>query len=80
MWSKHSCRTVFTKRSEKAFAIGERIGVRMTRTPSERKTSSNGPEYLASRSRIRNRALSLVECGFLRLAQDKTLMKIAVRP
>ena len=43
-----------TKRSATAFALGERIGVRMTRTPSVRNTSSKGPEYLAPRSWITN--------------------------
>jgi hypothetical protein len=42
-------------RSAKALARGARIRVRMTLTPSVRKTSSNAPEYLASRSQIRNR-------------------------
>jgi hypothetical protein len=34
---------------------GALTGVRMTVAPSVRKTSSKAPEYLASRSRIRNR-------------------------
>ena len=42
-WSMHSRRTVFTKRSAKAFACGERMGVRTTCTPSPHNTSSNGP-------------------------------------
>src|SRR3989337_30753 len=54
MWSRHSRRTVLTNRSAKALARGARIGVRMTRTPSVRNTSSNGTENLASRSRSRN--------------------------
>jgi branched-chain amino acid transport system ATP-binding protein len=36
MLSKHSWRTVLTKRSAKAFALGERIGARMMRRPSAR--------------------------------------------
>jgi hypothetical protein len=34
---------------------GARMGVRITLAPSERKTSSNGPTNLVSRSRMRNR-------------------------
>src|SRR5512132_2202914 len=48
-------RTVPTHRSANALAFGDWTGVRMTWTPSVRNTSSNGPENLASRSRIRNR-------------------------
>ena len=44
-----------THRSANAFARGARIGVLTMFTPSERKTSSNGRENLASRSRIENR-------------------------
>jgi hypothetical protein len=44
--------TVPTKRSAKAFTRGARIGVWMTRTASVRRTASNGPENLASRSRV----------------------------
>jgi hypothetical protein len=36
--SRHSERTVRTKRSAIALALGERIGVRMISTPSLRKT------------------------------------------
>src|SRR6266540_7529508 len=53
--SKHSVRTVRTKRSAIAFAFGARTGVLTIRMPSLRKTSSKGPLYLLSRSRIRNR-------------------------
>ena len=53
--SRHSARTVRTKRSAIAFAFGARTGVFTIRMPSLRKTSSKGPLYLLSRSRIRNR-------------------------
>ncbi len=53
--SRHSVRTVLTHRSANAFAFGARIGVLRMFTPSERKTSSKGPENFESRSRIRNR-------------------------
>jgi hypothetical protein len=43
------------ERSAIAFAFGARTGVFTIRTPSPRKTSSNGPLYLLSRSRIRKR-------------------------
>lgn len=48
-------RIVPTKRSAKALARGARIGVRMIRMPSNRKTSSKLAVNLVSRSRIRNR-------------------------
>jgi len=35
MWSRHSRRAVLTNRSAKAFAMGARIGARITRTASE---------------------------------------------
>ena len=50
----HSARTVRTHRSAYAFARGARIGVWTILTPSERTTSSNGPENFESRSRITN--------------------------
>src|SRR6266568_3935942 len=53
--SRHSARTVRTKRSAIAFAFGARTGVFTIRTLSLRNTSSKGPLYLLSRSRIRNR-------------------------
>src|SRR5216683_7354497 len=53
--SRHSARTVLTKRSAIAFAFGARTGVFTIRMPSLRNTSSKGPLYLLSRSRIRNR-------------------------
>jgi hypothetical protein len=39
------------------------MGVRMTRTPSVQYTSSNGPEYLESRSWIRNLAAVCRSCS-----------------
>src|SRR6266542_4099746 len=54
--SRHSARAVRTKRSAIAFAFGARTGVLTIRMPSLRKTSSKGPLYLLSRSRIRKRA------------------------
>jgi hypothetical protein len=42
-----------THRSGKAFAFGARTGVFATVSPSVRRTSSKGPENLASRSRRR---------------------------
>src|SRR5437763_16656298 len=59
MWSRHSARTVLTQHSAYAFAWGVRTGVGMILVPSVRKTSSNGPAYLASRSRMRNRGAAL---------------------
>jgi len=47
-----SVRTVLTHRSANAFAFGARIGVLTMFTPSDRKTSSKGPENFESRSRI----------------------------
>jgi hypothetical protein len=41
--------------SANAFARGALTGVRMTRAPTERITSSKGPTNLASRSRTKNR-------------------------
>jgi transposase len=52
--SRHSRRTVPTKRSAKAFARGALVGVRMMRMPSARKTSSKLEVNLVSRSRIKN--------------------------
>jgi hypothetical protein len=46
---------VRTKRSAKAFARGERTGVRMVSTPIEANTSSKLEVNLVSRSRMRNR-------------------------
>jgi len=54
--SRHSARTVATHRSAKALAFGARKVVLITRMPSVRNTSSNGPENLASRSWIKNPA------------------------
>src|SRR5713226_837971 len=51
--SRHSARTVRTKRSAIALAFGARTGVFTIRMPSLRKTSSKGPLYLLSWSRIR---------------------------
>src|SRR4029450_6302882 len=56
--SRHSARTVRTKRSAQAFACGARIGVWMTSIPSPRKTSSKAPLNLLSWSWIRNRIRS----------------------
>ena len=53
--SRHSPRTVRTKRSAIAFAFGARTGVFTIRIPPLRKTSSKGPLYLLSRSRITKR-------------------------
>ena len=53
--SRHSARTVRTKRSAIALAFGARTGVLTIRMPSLRKTSSKGPLYLLSRSRIKKR-------------------------
>src|SRR6266540_2813038 len=46
---------VLTNRSAIAFAFGARTGVFTIRIPSLRKTSSKGPLYLLSRSRMRKR-------------------------
>jgi hypothetical protein len=43
-WSGHSRRSVSTQRSAKALALGARIGVSITRTPSVTNTSSKGPQ------------------------------------
>ncbi len=48
--SRHSARTVRTKRSAYAFACGARIGVWMTLMPSLRKTSSKAAANVLSRS------------------------------
>jgi hypothetical protein len=53
--SRHSERTVRTNRSAIAFAFGARTGVLTIRMPWLRKTSSKGPLYLLSRSRMRKR-------------------------
>jgi hypothetical protein len=53
--SRHSARTVLTKRSAIAFAFGARTGVCRIRIRSLRKTPSKGPSYLVSRSRIMKR-------------------------
>src|SRR5450756_1736045 len=53
--SRHSALIVSITRSACALAFGARIGVRMTRIPSERSTASNDRLYLESRSRMRNR-------------------------
>jgi hypothetical protein len=53
--SRHSASTVLTKRSAIAFALAARTGVCTIRIPSLRKTSSKGPLYLLSRSRISKR-------------------------
>jgi hypothetical protein len=55
-WSRHSLPTVPTHRSAYAFAFGAFIGVRSTLAPSVQNSWSNEREYLASRSRSRNRA------------------------
>jgi 8-hydroxy-5-deazaflavin:NADPH oxidoreductase len=57
--SRHSARTVRTKRSAIAFAFGARIGVRTILICSLRKTSSKGPVYLLSRSRISGQAQAM---------------------
>ena len=54
-WSRHSWRTVLTQRSAKAFALGERTGVRMASMPIEANTASKLVVNLVSRSRMRNR-------------------------
>jgi len=51
-WSRQSARTVRTHRSAYAFAFGARTGVLITRTPSERNTSSKPPLNFESRSWI----------------------------
>jgi hypothetical protein len=56
--SRHSVRTVRTHRSAEALARGVRNGVQIMSTPSLRNTSSNGPEFLESRSRTKARTLS----------------------
>ena len=48
-----SARSVSIQRSAKAFAFGALIGVRITRIPSDTKTSSMERENLASRSQMR---------------------------
>ncbi len=53
--SRHSRRSVPTKRSALALASGALIGVGMISTPSDRKTSSQAHLYFESRSRIKNR-------------------------
>jgi hypothetical protein len=53
--SRHSARTVRTKRSAIAFAFGARAGVLMMRMPSLVKTASKSRVNLRSRSRIRKR-------------------------
>ena len=57
--SRHSVRTVRTKRSATAFAVGARLGVRTTCRPALRKTASNPPVNVRSRSRMRNRGGSI---------------------
>jgi hypothetical protein len=52
--SVHSRRAVPIHRSAIAFARGARIGVLITRAPSEMNISSKTLVYLASRSRMRN--------------------------
>jgi hypothetical protein len=52
--SKHSARAVRTKRSAYALACGDRHGVRITSTPSVRKTSSKAATNFEWRSQIRN--------------------------
>jgi hypothetical protein len=54
--SRHSERTVRTKRSAIAFAFGARTGVRMISIPTLRKTVSKSHVYSRSRSRIRKRS------------------------
>jgi hypothetical protein len=53
--SRHSRRTVPTKRSAIAFAFRARTGVLITSMSSLAKTASKSRVYLASRSRIRKR-------------------------
>jgi hypothetical protein len=53
--SRHSARSVSIGRSAKAFAFGALIGVRITRTPSDTKTSLKERGNLASRSLMRKR-------------------------
>jgi hypothetical protein len=53
--SRHSPRTVRTKRSAIAFAFGARIGVLTILMPSLAKTASKARVNLLSRSRTRNR-------------------------
>jgi hypothetical protein len=55
-WSVHSRRRVPIQRSQIAFARGARIGVLTISILSAWKTASKLAVYLASRSRIRNRA------------------------
>jgi hypothetical protein len=67
--SRHSRRIVPTNRSAKAFARGARTGVRITRMPSGRKTSSKLAVNLASRSRIKNLT------AFVRLASTSDRLR-----
>jgi hypothetical protein len=75
--SRHSERTVRTKRSTIAFAFGARTGLFTTRMPSLRKTSSKAQLYLLSRSRIRNRTLpGEVKAEVARLLGDPITARI----
>ena len=51
---RHSLRADRTQRSAKAFARGARRASRRPSRPAQRKTSSNGPQNLASRSWMAN--------------------------
>jgi hypothetical protein len=51
----HSARTLRTKRSAKAFALGVLGGVLITSMPSAVNTASKDPVNLESRSRIRRK-------------------------
>ncbi len=53
MWSRHSRRTLPTKRSQIAFARGALIGVRSTSIPLPTATAAKCEPYFASLSRIR---------------------------
>ena len=54
--SRHSCRTVGTKRSAKAFGFGDRAGDLNTATFAPRNKSLNGSVNSAERSWISHRA------------------------
>src|SRR5512133_3902939 len=70
--SRHSARTVLTKRSAIAFAFGARSGVLTIRMPSLRKTSLKGPLYLLSRftNQEADAVVREVEAKVARLLRD----------
>src|ERR1700682_2860394 len=52
-FDRHSLFTDLTKRSAKAFKLGDRGGNRMTSTPSRPRNVRNAAEYFVSRSTIK---------------------------